>query len=70
MLVEGASVAGRGRAGVIAALRAQGLAPYRAAALGAMAHARAADRAAARDGERGLLATDLLMDLRRELNEH
>jgi len=56
--------------GVIAALRAQGLAPYRAAALGAMAHARAADRAAARDGERGLLATDLLMDLRRELNEH
>ncbi len=56
--------------GVIAALRAQGLAPYRAAALGAMAHARAADRAAARDGERGLLATDLLIDLRRELNEH
>ncbi|MFP1677789.1 NAD(P)H-hydrate dehydratase [Alloalcanivorax sp. C16-2] len=56
--------------GVIAALRAQGLAPYRAAALGAMAHARAADRAAARDGERGLLATDLLIDLRRELNDY
>ena len=56
--------------GVIAALRAQGLAPYQAAVLGAMAHARAADRAAARDGERGLLATDLLIDLRRELNDY
>lgn len=56
--------------GVIAALLAQGLPPYPAAALGAMVHARAADGAARRDGERGLLATDLLMDLRRELNGH
>ncbi|MCU5788626.1 NAD(P)H-hydrate dehydratase, partial [Alloalcanivorax marinus] len=56
--------------GVIAALRAQGLPPYPAAALGAMIHARAADGAARRDGERGLLATDLLTDLRRELNGH
>lgn len=54
--------------GVIAALLAQGLPPFRAAALGAMVHARAADASAARDGERGLLATDLLPYLRRELN--
>ncbi|ASK35432.1 NAD(P)H-hydrate dehydratase [Alloalcanivorax mobilis] len=54
--------------GVIAALYAQGLAPFQAAALGAMVHARAADRAAHEEGERGLLATDLLSPLRRELN--
>ena len=54
--------------GVIAALHAQGLPGYQAAALGAMAHARAADRAAAGDGERGLLATDLLTALRPVLN--
>lgn len=54
--------------GVIAALRAQGLPGYPAAALGAMAHARAADRAAAVAGERGLLATDLLSTLRPVLN--
>ncbi|QVL43402.1 MAG: NAD(P)H-hydrate dehydratase [Alcanivorax sp.] len=54
--------------GVIAALHAQGLPGYQAAALGAMAHARAADRAAAADGERGLLATDLLAALRPVLN--
>lgn len=54
--------------GVIAALRAQNLPGLQAAALGAMVHARAADASAARDGERGLLATDLLSFLRRELN--
>lgn len=54
--------------GVIAALAAQGLPAFRAAALGALVHARAADASAARDGERGLLATDLLPYLRRELN--
>jgi len=54
--------------GVIAALRAQGLPGYPAAALGAMAHARAADRAASLAGERGLLATDLLSTLRPVLN--
>lgn len=54
--------------GVIAALHAQGLPGYQAAALGAMAHARAADRAASTDGERGLLATDLLAALRPVLN--
>jgi ADP-dependent NAD(P)H-hydrate dehydratase / NAD(P)H-hydrate epimerase len=54
--------------GVIAALHAQGAPGYQAAALGAMAHARAADRAATADGERGLLATDLLAALRPVLN--
>lgn len=54
--------------GVIAALRAQGLPSFQAAALGAMVHARAADQAARAAGERGLLATDLLMPLRREVN--
>ncbi len=55
--------------GVIAALRAQGLASYDAARLGAMIHARAADACAAHRGPRGMLATDLLPYLRAELNE-
>ena len=54
--------------GVVAALCAQGLALSDAAAHGAMAHALAADRVAARDGERGLLASDLFAELRRILN--
>lgn len=53
--------------GVIGALMAQGLAPLDAARLGALLHATAADRAAA-DGQRGLLATDLLPWLRRLVN--
>ena len=54
--------------GVIAALRAQGLNGFDAARLGAMVHARAADHCAAAQGERGLLATDLLGALRQQLN--
>ncbi|MDX1802691.1 MAG: NAD(P)H-hydrate dehydratase [Alcanivorax sp.] len=54
--------------GVIAALRAQGLSGYDAARLGALAHARAADVCAAQQGERGLLATDLLPAMRAQLN--
>jgi len=53
--------------GVIAALLAQGLAPEDAAAVGVTAHAQAGDRAARR-GERGLLATDLLDELRHVVN--
>ncbi len=49
--------------GVVAALLAQGSGPGPAAELGAWLHARAADLAA-RNGERGLLATDLLPHLR------
>jgi hydroxyethylthiazole kinase-like uncharacterized protein yjeF len=53
--------------GTIAALLAQGLAPAQAARLGVCLHATAADRAA-RDGERGLLASDLLPHLRALVN--
>lgn len=53
--------------GVIAALLAQGLPLFEAAQAGVLAHALAGD-AAARDGERGLLAADLLPCLRRIVN--
>ncbi|TCV91786.1 NAD(P)H-hydrate epimerase [Luteibacter rhizovicinus] len=53
--------------GIVAALMAQGLSAWDAACLGVGLHARAAD-VAARDGERGLLATDLLDPLRRLVN--
>ncbi|MDP3858058.1 MAG: NAD(P)H-hydrate dehydratase [Stagnimonas sp.] len=53
--------------GLIAALMAQGLAPGAAARLGVLAHALAGDAAAA-GGERGLLPSDLLAELRRVLN--
>ena len=53
--------------GVIAALRAQGLDAFSAACCGALLHAVAGD-AAAREGERGLLPSDLLVHLRRLSN--
>ena len=53
--------------GIIAALRAQGFGAEEAAAFGVDVHARAGD-AAARDGERGLLASDLIGELRRWVN--
>ena len=53
--------------GIIAGLLAQGCAPFEAACLGVGLHARAAD-VAARHGERGLLAGDLLEPLRRLVN--
>ena len=55
--------------GVIAALLAQGLDAWEAACLGVGLHARAGD-AAAEEGERGLIATDLLGPIRRLLNEN
>lgn len=54
--------------GVIGALMAQGLKPVDAARLGVFAHAQAADRCAAYQGERGLLATDLIHQLPFVLN--
>lgn len=54
--------------GLIAALWAQGLPAPAAAALGACLHAAAADAVAARRGERGLLAGDLLDALPTLLN--
>jgi NAD(P)H-hydrate epimerase len=53
--------------GALGGLLAQGLSIDEAAAFGACLHGRAADLAAA-DGERGLLATDLLPHLRRLVN--
>ncbi len=53
--------------GIIAGLIAQGLTPDEAARAGVCLHATAADQAAA-DGERGLLAGDLMAPLRRLVN--
>lgn len=53
--------------GVIAALLAQGLGAAMAAAVGVAVHARAGDRAALA-GQRGMIATDLLDELRAAVN--
>jgi hydroxyethylthiazole kinase-like uncharacterized protein yjeF len=53
--------------GIVAALLAQGLAPEDAATVGVAVHARAGDLAAA-GGERGLMASDLLGELRNAIN--
>ena len=55
-------------AGVIGGLIAQGWMPEEAAELGVCLHAAAADRAVAREGECGLLASDLMPHLRRLVN--
>ncbi len=62
----GMAVAGMGDllTGSIAALWAQGLPAFEAALAGALLHAAAGD-AAAEDGERGMLPSDLLPWLRR-----
>lgn len=54
--------------GIIAGLLAQGMKPLMAAKSAVWLHARAAERAAATGGSRGMLATDLLPELRRLLN--
>ena len=54
--------------GVIGGLMAQGLAIEKAAALGVLVHSIAADRAAKQGGERGLLASDLMMHIRHIVN--
>jgi NAD(P)H-hydrate epimerase len=51
--------------GIVAALLAQGLAPFEAAVAGVALHAAAGDAAADDGGERGLLAGDLLPHVRR-----
>ena len=53
--------------GIIAGLVAQGLSPALAARAGVLLHAGAADMAAA-DGERGMLAGDLMGPLRTLVN--
>lgn len=54
--------------GVICGLLAQRLDPEAATAIGVLAHALAGDRAAAQDGERGMLPTDLVAQLRSVVN--
>lgn len=54
--------------GIIAALAGQGLALADAALLGVWVHARAADAVAGIQGERGMLATDLLPELIHQVN--
>lgn len=53
--------------GIVAALLAQGLGKEASAVVGVEAHARAGDRAA-RSGERGLIASDLVAELRSVVN--
>ena len=53
--------------GIIAALLAQGLGKEAAAVVGVEVHARAGDRAA-KAGERGTIASDLIVELRRVVN--
>ena len=55
-------------AGIIGALRAQGLSADTAAAAGAMVHALAGDDAAYVAGERGLIASDLLPFVQQRVN--
>jgi len=54
--------------GVIAGLIAQGLSPQKATELGCCLHSSAADMAAAENGSRGLVASDLLPYMRKLLN--
>ena len=54
--------------GIIAGLIAQGLSLFDAAKLGVLVHAMAGDLVAAKHGELGMLATDLLPEVRRMLN--
>lgn len=54
--------------GVICALLAQGLSPESAARTGVLAHALAGDRAAQHGGERGMLPSDLVDQLRAVVN--
>ena len=66
----GMATAGMGDilSGVLGGLLAQGLTVSQAAEVGVMVHALAADQAVMGDGERGLLATDLLPHIRMLVN--
>lgn len=66
----GMATAGMGDvlSGIIGGLLAQGLSMDDAAKLGVWVHARAADDAVLKQGERGLMASDLMPYLRRQIN--
>lgn len=55
--------------GLVVGFLAQGMSPFEAACLGAYCQGAAADRLAARYGDRGLLATDLLAEIPEVLKE-
>ena len=55
-------------AGLIGGLLAQGLSPAQALRCGVCIHGEAADMAAAENGERGLLATDLMLPIQAQVN--
>lgn len=67
----GMATAGMGDvlSGVIGGLLAQGLSMDEAAKLGVWVHAHAADEAVLKQGERGLIASDLMPYLRRQINQ-
>lgn len=69
---SGMATAGSGDVltGVIAALLAQGMPAFEATVLGAYLHGVAGDHAAARLGEHGLMATDILDELPRAFRDH
>ena len=54
--------------GIIAGLLAQQIDPWQAACAGVLVHATAADRVAENQGERGLIASDLFVELPRLIN--
>lgn len=54
--------------GTLGALLAQGMSPDAAARVGVAVHSKAADNLASREGKRGLMATDLIDEIRRLLN--
>ena len=56
--------------GVIGALIANGLALDKAALVAVLAHAKAGDNQALEHGEKGMLATDLLNEIRKFMNQH
>ena len=55
--------------GMIAGFVAQGLDLWKAAQLGVMLHAEAGDRVAIKQGVRGMLASDLLLELPALVND-
>ena len=66
----GMSVAGMGDllTGIIGGLMAQGISSYDATCLGAVIHSLAADQLVEAQGERGMLATELLPVIRQLVN--
>ena len=69
MVVVASAGMGDVLSGIIGGLLAQGVSVTDATKLGVWLHARAADEAVSTQGERGLLASDLMPYLRRLVNK-